>query len=92
MLGLVICCIILSVLFIIIDFAKGDIGWGILWIFILGINISSCVTLVKENKEKELNGDVETYVIKDVKGIKMDTTTVISGTDTTRTYVLTYWK
>lgn len=92
MLGLVICCIILSVLFIIIDFVKGDIGWGILWIFILGINISSCVTLVKENKEKELNGDVETYVIKDVKGIKMDTTTVISGTDTTRTYVLTYWK
>ena len=92
MLGLVICCIILSVLFIIIDFVKGDIGWGILWIFILGMNINSCVTLVKENKEKELNGDVETYVIKDVKGIKMDTTTVISGTDTTRTYVLTYWK
>jgi hypothetical protein len=92
MLGLVICCIILSVLFIIIDFLKGQIGWGILWIFILGMNINSCVTLVKENKEKELNGDVETYVIKDVKGIKMDTTTVISGTDTTRTYVLTYWK
>jgi len=89
--ALTIICIILSSLFIIIDLIKGEIGWVLIWIIILGLNIFTGINEIKK-KEKKLNGDVETYVIHDVKGFKADTTTIINGTDTTKTYILTYWK
>lgn len=38
------------------------------------------------------NGEVETKVVKDVIGYSIDSITVINGTDTTKTYTLTYWK
>lgn len=38
------------------------------------------------------NREFETKVIKDVIGYSIDSITVINGTDTTKTYTLTYWK
>ena len=34
----------------------------------------------------------QTTVVKDIQGFSVDTTLTISGTDTTKTYTLTYWK
>lgn len=88
---LTIICIILCSLFLIIDLIKGEFGFVLIWIILLGLNIFTGINEIKE-KEKKLNGDVETYVIQDVNGFKADTTTIINGTDTTKTYILTYWK
>jgi len=38
------------------------------------------------------SGEFETKVVKDVIGYSVDSVTVINGTDTTKTYTLTYWK
>ena len=34
----------------------------------------------------------QTTIVKDIQGFSVDTTLTISGTDTTKTYTLTYWK
>ena len=36
--------------------------------------------------------EVQTTVVKDIQGFSVDSTLTISGADTTKTYILTYWK
>lgn len=92
--ALTIICIILSVIFIIYNLIKGDFGMLLLWIFTLALNIYVGTRQISEKRAKEKFGEgiTETRVIQDVKGYSVDTTTVINGADTTKTYVLTYWK
>ena len=36
--------------------------------------------------------EIQTTVVKDIQGFSVDSTLTISGVDTTKTYILTYWK
>lgn len=87
-----ICCIILSIIFIIIDLIKEEYGWVFVWICVLDVNIYAGILQRNEKENGAGEGVTETYVIKDVKGFKADTITIINGVDTTKTYTLTYWK
>ena len=50
-------------------------------IFLLNYNID------KYNESQEIQ-----TTIKDIQGFSVDSTLTISGADTTKTYILTYWK
>lgn len=92
--ALTIICIILSAIMLIINLLKGEFAWALFWTVLLSLNIYVGRLDVKEKKESAKYGDdvTETRVIKDVKGFSADTITIINGADTTKTYVLTYWK
>jgi len=90
MLVLSIICSVVSFAFLMGNLIKGEMGWALIWLLVLGINIYSVVLNLSDNENGEKA--TETYVIQDVKGYQVDSTTVINGADTTKTYVLTYWK
>ena len=51
------------------------------------------VCLLKLNIDKYIESqETQTTIIKDIKGFSVDSTITISGADTTKTYILTYWK
>ena len=81
----IICCLIVFIIDVIHYDAPSAIGMILLVfinIFILKYNLD------EYNKPQE----VQTTVVKDIQGFSVDTTLTISGTDTTKTYTLTYWK
>ena len=90
MLVLSIICAVVSFAFLMGNLIKGEMGWALIWLLVLGINVYSVVLNLSDNENGEKA--TETYVIQDVKGYQVDSTTVINGADTTKTYVLTYWK
>ena len=90
MLVLSIICTAVSFAFLMGNLIKGEMGWALIWLIILGINVYSIVLSFSDDENGEKA--TETYVIQDVKGYHVDSTTVINGADTTKTYVLTYWK
>lgn len=90
MLVLSIICAVVSFAFLMGNLIKGEMGWALIWLLVLGINIYSVVLNLSDNENGEKA--TKTYVIQDVKGYQVDSTTVINGADTTKTYVLTYWK
>ena len=90
MLVLSIICAVVSFAFLMGNLIKGEMGWALIWLLVLGINIYSVVLNLSDNENGEKA--TETYVIQDVKGYQVDSTMVINGADTTKTYVLTYWK
>ena len=51
-------------------------------IFLLNYHID------KYNESQE----IKTTIVKDIKEFSVDSTLTISGADTTKTYILTYWK
>ena len=82
---LVIACIVLAVR----CFADDMPGWGALMIFWALFNTVTCANNIYELK----NGDnPRKTVVSQVKEYSIDSTTVINGADTTKTYVITYWK
>lgn len=89
MLVLSVICVVVSFIFLIINIARGDAGWSLLWLFILFLNAYSLYNELNDNKK---DGEYETHIIQDVQGYSVDSTTVINGADTTKTYILTYWK
>ena len=51
-----------------------------------------CISIQAYNNKKNGIEPINTTIVKDVKGYQIDSTIVINGIDTTKTYVLTYWK
>ena len=51
-------------------------------VFILKVNLDM------HNESQE----IQTTIVKDIKEFSVDSTLTISGADTTKTYILTYWK
>lgn len=86
--------IILCALFLIIDLIREDWGWAFVWVILLSLNISGGIRERNEKRENESHGKdiTETVVLHDIKGYCVDSTTIINGNDTTKTYVLTYWR
>ena len=69
--------------------ANSNISGAISTLLLIFIN----VLLLKFNIDKYIESqETQTTVIKDIKEFSVDSTLTISGADTTKTYILTYWK
>ena len=81
----IICC---SIVFI-IDVIHSDTPSAIGMILLVFLNIFILkYNLDEYNKPQE----IQPTVVKDIQGFSVDTALTISGTDTIKTYTLTYWK
>ena len=81
----IICC---SIVFI-ISVANSDMMCAIVMLLLVCINafLLKC-NIDKYNEPQE----IQTTIVKDIQGFSVDSTLTISGVDTTKTYILTYWK
>ena len=69
--------------------ANSNISGAISTLLLIFIN----VLLLKYNIDKYIESqETQTTIIKDIKEFSVDSTLTISGADTTKTYILTYWK
>lgn len=78
----IVCCLIA----LIIDVIRGDVGWSIIMVLLIIFN----TVLLKTNIDT-LNKP-ETIIVDEIKEYYVDSTLVINGTDTTKTYTITYLK
>ena len=81
----IICCSIAFIISVIRSDVSGSIGMLLLVflnVFMLKLNLD------RHNKSQE----IQTTIVKDIQGFSVDSTLTISGADTTKTYILTYWK
>ena len=81
----IICCSIAFIISVIRSDVSGSIGMLLLVflnVFMLKLNLD------RHNKSQE----IQTTIVKDIQGFSIDSTLTISGADTTKTYILTYWK
>ena len=81
----IICCSIAFIISVICSDVSRAIGMLLLVflnVFMLKLNLDI------HNKSQE----IQTTIIKDIQGFSVDSTLTISGADTTKTYILTYWK
>ena len=81
----IICC---SIAFI-IDVIHSDAPSAIVMLLLVFLNafLLKC-NIDKYNEPQE----IQTTIVKDIQGFSVDSTLTISGADTTKTYILTYWK
>ena len=81
----IICC---SIAFI-INVANSDVLGTIIMLLLIFLN----AFLLKLNIDKyNESQEIQTTIVKDIQGFSVDSTLTISGADTTKTYILTYWK
>ena len=81
----IICC---SIAFI-INVANSDVLGTIIMLLLIFLNAFILkLNLDIHNKSQE----IKTTIVKDIKEFSVDSTLTISGVDTTKTYILTYWK
>ena len=81
--------VIVCIVFAIRCFVDDMPGWGVIMIFWAVVNGMMCAGNIKDlGKEDE----PQKIVVSNVKEYSIDSTMVISGADTTKTYVITYWK
>ena len=80
---------IACIVFAIKCFADDSPGWGMIMIFWAVVNGVLCASNIRDlGKEDE----PQKIVVSNVKEYSIDSTMVINGADTTKTYVITYWK
>ena len=81
--------VIFCITFAIKCFSDDMPGWGALMIFWAVINGILCADNIQDlGKEDQL----QKFEVSNVKEYSIDSTMVINGADTTKTYVITYWK
>ena len=81
----IICCSIAFIISVISSDVSGAIG--MLLLVFLNVFLLKC-NIDKYNESQE----IKTTIVKDIKEFSVDSTLTISGADTTKTYILTYWK
>lgn len=74
-----------------VGIAEKSAGKFFLFAVLTLLNIFILRSNIERYRAKE-NGEYETKIAKNVIGYTVDSTTVINGADTTKTYTLTYWK
>ncbi len=82
----IITCIIASIM----NARIGNYGVSLLMAILVGIN--TYILILNINRLNNQQDEVETHVVRNVKEYYVDSTTVINGTDTTKTYTITYLK
>ena len=81
--------VIACIAFAIKCFSDDEPGWGALMIFWAVFNGIMCASNIQDlGKEDQL----QKFEVSNVKEYSIDSTMVINGADTTKTYVITYWK
>lgn len=68
----------------------GNYGVSFLMAILVGLNTYILITNI--NRLNNPQDEVETHVVKNVKEYYVDSTLVINGADTTKTYTITYIK
>ena len=81
----IICC---SIAFI-IDIIHYDGSNAIYMLLFIFLNIFLLNYHIDKYNESQ---EIKTTIVKDIKEFSVDSTLTISGADTTKTYILTYWK
>lgn len=81
----IICCLIAFIIHV----ANSEIIGAIIMLLLVCVNVFILKLNLDEYKESQ---EIQTTIVKDIQGFSVDSTLTISGTDTTKTYTLTYWK
>ena len=84
--------IVLCFLGIIIGIINDKPGLTIVMTLLLILNIRLFISNNKDYNDSKNPENVATTVVHDVKGYQVDSTIIINGSDTTKTYILTYWE
>ena len=84
--------IIFCLMALIIDIINDKPGWIIVMILLLILNVTLLIRNIEDYNNSKNPDNVVTTVVYDVKGYQVDSTITINGTDTTKTYILTYWE
>jgi hypothetical protein len=82
----IVTCFIASI----VNAREGNFGSSFLMAILVGLNTYILITNI--NRLNNPQDEVETHVVKNVKEYYVDSTTVINGADTTKTYTITYLK
>ena len=64
-------------------------GWGVVFIFWAIVNGVLCAINIQDLGKED---QPQKFEVSNVKEYSIDSTMVINGADTTKTYVITYWK
>lgn len=83
--------IVLCFLGLIIGIINDKPGLTIVMTLLLILDITLLIGNNKDYNSKNPE-NVATTVVHDVKGYQVDSTIIINGSDTTKTYILTYWE
>lgn len=83
--------IICSAIAVVYDLINDNFGGAVVMFLLALLNIFLFTMNVATYKAKK-NGEYDTKTVTNVVGYDVDSTIVINGTDTTKTYTLTYWK
>lgn len=83
--------IVLCFLGIIIGIINDKPGLIIVMTLLLIFDMTLFISNIKDYNSKNPE-NVATTVVHDVKGYQVDSTIIINGSDTTKTYILTYWE
>lgn len=81
----IICCLITFI----ISVADSEIIGAIVMLLLVCINIFLLKCNIDKYNEPQ---EIQTTIVKDIQGFSVDSTLTISGADTTKTYIVTYWK
>ncbi len=87
---LAVIAIITSLISSIMNARVGNFGISLFMLLLVGLNTYILITYI--NRLNNPQDEVETYVVKNVKEYYVDSTVVINGVDTTKTYTITYLK
>ena len=89
---LAVIAIVLCTISLMMNAQAGNTGASILMLLLIGLNTYILVTSLNKlnNKPNNSQDEVKTYVLRDVKEYHVDSTTVINGVDTTKTYTITF--
>lgn len=82
--------IIAGIIAFILSSREGYFGTSLLMAIIVGVNTYCLIRNI--NKINNPQDEVKTYVVSNVKEYYIDSTIVINGADTTKTYIITYLK
>ena len=86
---LAIIAIILAIIAFIISVINSDIIDGIFILLLACCSVFLLKCYLDIYNEPQ---EIQTTIVKDIQGFSIDSTLTISGADTTKTYILTYWK
>ena len=81
--------LVLCTLTAINDLVRDHFGGALVFGLLAALNLVILIFDINEYKKKD---QPQVHVVKEVKEYYVDSTTVINGADTTKTYILTYIK
>lgn len=82
--------IITCVIAFILNARTGYLGTSLLMTILIGVNTYCLINNIKRINNPQ--DEVKTYVVNNVKEYYIDSSIVINGADTTKTYIITYLK